>query len=249
MSDVINFYRLKEPYGQFSNFWKCDLLIDGKVWPTSEHYFQAMKFLDTDIQERVRLCKTPKESAIMGRDRSLPLREDWDEISYSIMYRAVYEKFTQHEDLQKILLSTGDSKIAEHTVNDSLWGDGGDGSGRNRLGRILVNVREDIKKRNEAKIVETFKQEEVKSVEYTSKLRKDIESAINCNSAENGCDTPDFILAEYLVSCLKAFDTAVNTRSKWYGYHCNIDSCNHCAVEGVEPTESYRKDEDKTNTL
>lgn len=50
-----------------------------------------------------------------------------------------------------------------------------------------------------------------------SKLRKEIEHAINCNSAENGSNTPDFILAEYLTDCLTAYDKAVTAREKWYG--------------------------------
>lgn len=50
-----------------------------------------------------------------------------------------------------------------------------------------------------------------------TELRRDIESAINRNSAENGCNTPDFILADYLLKCLDAFDVAVNARSRWYG--------------------------------
>lgn len=48
-------------------------------------------------------------------------------------------------------------------------------------------------------------------------LRKKIESAINSASAENGSDTPDFILAEYLTDCLTAYDKAVVSREKWYG--------------------------------
>jgi len=48
-------------------------------------------------------------------------------------------------------------------------------------------------------------------------LRKKIERAINCCSAENGSDTPDFILAEYLTDCLTAYDKAVTAREKWYG--------------------------------
>ncbi len=49
------------------------------------------------------------------------------------------------------------------------------------------------------------------------KLKKEIEITINRNSAENGSDTPDFILAEYLIGCLKNFDAAVKWREKWYG--------------------------------
>ena len=51
-------------------------------------------------------------------------------------------KFTQHPALLELLLSTGTKKIVEHTVNDSYWGDGGDGSGKNRLGAILMELRE-----------------------------------------------------------------------------------------------------------
>ena len=49
-----------------------------------------------------------------------------------------------------------------------------------------------------------------------NELRKKIESAINCTSAENGSNTPDFILAEYLTDCLGAFDKAVDSRDNWY---------------------------------
>lgn len=50
-----------------------------------------------------------------------------------------------------------------------------------------------------------------------SKLRKEIEQAINSNSLENESNTPDFILAEYLSDCLRMFDKAVNRREEWYG--------------------------------
>jgi len=49
-----------------------------------------------------------------------------------------------------------------------------------------------------------------------SRLRKDIEQAINKHSIENGSDTPDFVLAEYLTDCLRAFDKATVRREEWY---------------------------------
>ena len=60
-----------------------------------------------------------------------------------------------------------------------------------------------------------------------SQLRTDIETAINRNSAENGSDTPDFILAEYLMTCLEAFDKTLHARSAWYSHHCHIGGCDH----------------------
>ena len=43
-----------------------------------------------------------------------------------------------------------------------------------------------------------------------------LEQLINKYSKENGSNTPDFILAEYLTACLKAYDTATNERNNWY---------------------------------
>ena len=48
-------------------------------------------------------------------------------------------------------------------------------------------------------------------------FKKELESLINSYSMENGSDTPDFILAEYLVNCLKAFNEASKARDGWYG--------------------------------
>ncbi len=61
------------------------------------------------------------------------------------MHEAVLAKFNQHADLRETLLATGNSTIVEHTVKDAYWGDGGDGSGKNRLGEILMRVREVVR--------------------------------------------------------------------------------------------------------
>jgi hypothetical protein len=61
------------------------------------------------------------------------------------MLEAVRAKFTQHDDLKAILLGTGDAKLVEHTENDSYWGDGGDGSGKNRLGQLLMQLRTELR--------------------------------------------------------------------------------------------------------
>jgi len=146
MPDVINFYRASDEFGCFSNFAPYPVRIGGKVWPTSEHYFQAQKFEDAKHREEIRTTKSPMIAARMGRDRKKTLRRDWESVKVGIMRDVVRAKFTQHDDIRQILLSTGDAKIVEHTENDSYWGDGGDGSGKNMLGRILMEVREDLKK-------------------------------------------------------------------------------------------------------
>ena len=142
---VIKFYKVQEEFGCFSNFAAYPIELDGKIWPTSEHYFQAQKFAGTEFEEEIRRVKSPMIAARMGRERSKPLRADWERVKDEVMRRAVLAKFTQHETLRDILLATGDAVLVEHTRNDSYWGDGGDGRGKNMLGHILVSVREELR--------------------------------------------------------------------------------------------------------
>ncbi len=144
MPGIINFYHLEDEYGCFSNFARYPIKLKGKTWPTSEHYFQAQKFAGTDHEEAIRLAETPMIAAQMGRDRTKPLRSDWEAIKDEVMREAVMAKFRQHPELREILLGTGQRLLIEHTGNDSYWGDGGDGRGKNRLGRILMEVREKL---------------------------------------------------------------------------------------------------------
>ncbi len=144
MTNTINFYRVSDAYGEFSNFAPYPITIDGKVWPTTEHYFQGRKFPGTEHEEAIRTTHSPMIAARMGRSRQRPLRPDWDAVKDEIMLEAVRAKFAQHPKLAALLLSTGTARLVEHTKNDRYWGDGGDGSGKNRLGEILMRVREEL---------------------------------------------------------------------------------------------------------
>jgi hypothetical protein len=137
----ILFYRQNDAYGEFSNFSPHPFELDGKVWPTSEHYFQAKKFAGTEHEETVRNAKTPSMAAKLGRSRSLPLRADWEAVKEDVMREALRAKFDQHPKLKSLLLSTGDAELIEHTRNDRYWADGGDGTGKNRLGILLIELR------------------------------------------------------------------------------------------------------------
>jgi ribA/ribD-fused uncharacterized protein len=145
MPEDILFYSVSDEYGCFSNFAPYPIQLDGKRWPTSEHYFQAQKFEDAGHQESIRKARSPMIAARMGRDRKKPLRRDWESVKVAIMRQAVRAKFSQHEDIRHVLLSTGEAALVEHTENDDYWGDGGDGSGKNMLGRILMEVRDELR--------------------------------------------------------------------------------------------------------
>ncbi|HEX7378803.1 MAG TPA: NADAR family protein [Pirellulales bacterium] len=140
----IRFYSVGEEYGCFSNFAPYPIRLAGKSWPTSEHYFQAQKFDNEEHREAIRKAKSPMIAARMGRDRKKKLRRDWEAVKVAVMTDAVRAKFAQHDDLRAVLLGTGDAKIVEHTANDAYWGDGGDGSGINMLGQVLMRVRAEV---------------------------------------------------------------------------------------------------------
>jgi ribA/ribD-fused uncharacterized protein len=138
---VVKFYRTGDAYGEFSNFAAFPIRLNGVEWPTTEHNFQAQKFTGTPHEEAIRVADSPMAAAKMGRDRSRPLRSDWETVKDDIMREAVLAKFEQHPALRDLLLSTGNAELVEHTKGDAYWGDGGDGSGLNKLGRILMEVR------------------------------------------------------------------------------------------------------------
>ena len=140
----IKFYRTRDDFGEFSNFAAFPIMVAGKCWPTSEHYFQAQKFKDLAYQEKIRKTKSPLIAARLGRSRKKKLRRDWESVKVTVMREALEAKFTQHEFLKDLLLSTGNMEIIEHTDNDRYWGDGGDGSGRNMLGKLLMELRDGL---------------------------------------------------------------------------------------------------------
>jgi ribA/ribD-fused uncharacterized protein len=145
VGEEILFYGVADEYGAFSNFAPYAVTLRGKRWPTSEHYFQAQKFEDPKVREGIRTVKSPMEAARRGRDRRNKIRRDWDSARVGVMREVLRAKFTQHEELRTLLLATGDAEIVEHTENDDFWGDGGDGSGRNMLGRLLMELRSELR--------------------------------------------------------------------------------------------------------
>lgn len=141
-SQPVYFYGRHLPYFEFSNFARYPIVIDGLTWPTSEHYYQAQKFDDPILKERVRNAATPTDAAAIGRDKSLALRNDWESVKDEVMLKALIHKFGQHPNLRELLLNTGNKLLVEHTKNDSYWGDNLDGTGKNKLGLLLMQVRD-----------------------------------------------------------------------------------------------------------
>ncbi|WP_440877640.1 NADAR family protein [Thalassotalea sp. PLHSN55] len=141
---TIYFYTKLDEYGEFSNFSKHGVEMDGVWWPTVEHYFQAQKFENIEHKEAIRTAYNSKQAAELGRSRKVPIRSDWEEVKDEIMYCAVLKKFQTHDSLKKLLISTGSQDIVENAPGDYYWGCGKNGTGLNKLGHILMRVRSEL---------------------------------------------------------------------------------------------------------
>ncbi|CAF1350123.1 unnamed protein product [Adineta ricciae] len=138
-SEPVHFYGRNKPFNEFSNFHEAPIELDGYTWPTTEHYFQAQKFVH-DQEHYLHVLNLPAPRAAFNYVRTYKsfVRPDWADVKDEVMLKACMAKFGQHKELKDLLLSTGDRLLVEHTENDSYWGDGGDGSGRNQLGITLM---------------------------------------------------------------------------------------------------------------
>jgi GTP cyclohydrolase II len=142
--DEIRFYHSDQPWGEFSNFSPHSIFIEGVNWLTVEHYYQAQKFIEPELKEKIRLSKTPTLAKDTATEMKNLQREDWAELKEDVMLKALRGKFSQHPELAKLLLSTIPKRLVESTSNDTFWGESIDGEGQNMLGELLMLVRTEL---------------------------------------------------------------------------------------------------------
>lgn len=151
----IRFYRANErPYGAFSNLFRRPIEFEGRMFPTSEHAYQAGKALKPAVREWILAAPTPALAAMAAHGLyTWDIVPNWAEIKFDRMRAVLRAKFTQHGDLQELLLATGDARLVEAgTVNNAvnrLWGEV-DGKGQNMLGVMLMELRQELAKAKRA---------------------------------------------------------------------------------------------------
>ncbi|MBP7961481.1 MAG: NADAR family protein [Caldilineaceae bacterium] len=138
---TIRFYRVRDPNGELSNHSAHGFELDGLFWPTIEHYYQAQKFAGTPHAETIRQAPRPMDAKRLGQTTDFPLRADWEEVKEAILLRATLAKYETHADVRAVLLTTGDEELVEASPTDYYWGCGANGTGLNRYGHVLMQVR------------------------------------------------------------------------------------------------------------
>ena len=157
---ILYFERDRGRFGFLSHFHPAAILLDDEVWPTVEHYYQAQKSPDPAYRQAIRAASTPGRAKRLAappdaprrvagqswfRKNGVPPRPDWHEIKLDIMRRADRAKFAQHPDLAGLLLATGDAELVEDSPSEPYWGVGPDGRGGNWAGRVLMEIRQELR--------------------------------------------------------------------------------------------------------
>ena len=131
-------------YDFLSNFYRSTIIFDGVIYATNEHAFQAAKTLIKSERTRIMNAETPGKAKRFGGE--VKLREDWESVKVDIMRKLIEQKFSRGTDNARRLLMTKDEELIEgNKWNDTFWGVC-DGVGENHLGKLLMEVRESLKK-------------------------------------------------------------------------------------------------------
>lgn len=174
----IFFYNREDPYYTFTNFYPSPVKHEGKVYPTSEHLFQALKFLKDNpkLAEHIRKFSDDPRDAFNETHRyNDQVRPDWLQIRNDMMDIALSHKFRQNKHLKDELLSTGNAELIEDSPYDAYWGIGKDGTGENQLGKALERLRlklseEEVKRYAGETVEDPEESENRRRKEYKKKL-------------------------------------------------------------------------------
>ena len=138
------FYEQDHYYlSNFSAFMVC---WSDSVFPTSEHAYHWAKFPDDPLKRAaIRVASSAHEAFKMAERWKQYRREDWDLVKVDIMRKILREKVRQHDYVRRKLLETGDRELVENSWRDDFWGWGPNRDGRNMLGRLWMEIRDEIR--------------------------------------------------------------------------------------------------------
>jgi ribA/ribD-fused uncharacterized protein len=145
LSDPIYFY--EREFYVLSNFSSFALSYDQRLFMTAEHLYHWWKFKDKDPmkQRAIQLAMSAHDAFKLAERWKEYRREDWDEIKCQVMSLILHLKAEQHEYVRRKLLETGDRELIEDSWRDDFWGWGPNRDGKNMLGKLWMEVRQEIR--------------------------------------------------------------------------------------------------------
>lgn len=131
-------------YYCLSNFSSFAIEENGIVYMTSEHLYHCKKFEDKKIQQEIIESRSAHDALIIAKKYRDVRNPDWDNIKVKIMKDILMIKLNQHRYIRKKLLDTGDREIIENSWKDDFWGWGENMDGQNVLGKLWMEIREEL---------------------------------------------------------------------------------------------------------
>lgn len=148
---VARICKVAEQWGDFSNFGRVPVTVDGVEFNTTERLYQVMKFTDPEARRAVFRATNPKMTAKHYETLGL-WREEWPAMIVDAMKYCLMQKYAQSEKFRSELESTGGLFIVEDQTTfpkkkADTWGvklsaDGKSYEGPNLLGRLLMELRD-----------------------------------------------------------------------------------------------------------
>jgi len=128
----------------FNNFSAHAIEVEGRLFPTSEHAYQAAKCTDPQGQEAIRNARSPHQAKVLANETYKAARDpDWGSKKVAVLEEILRAKLAQHPEAQEALRESGDEDIIEDSPTDYFWGEGADGSGQNMLGKLWMKLRDE----------------------------------------------------------------------------------------------------------
>lgn len=155
-ADVIVFHKTREEWGELSNMAAgFPLVVGGVEWLTSEALYQACRFPQLPkVQKEILEQRSPMAAKMKSKSHRYQTRLDWDNARTKVMRWVLRVKLAQNFDkFGLVLLRTGEQPIVERSHKDRFWGavpdEYGNLAGQNLLGRLLMELREEAKRRSQ----------------------------------------------------------------------------------------------------
>lgn len=137
-------YFYENEFYVFSNFSSFAIEWKGKLWMTSEHAYHSEKFYDEKLKEQIKNTRSAHDAFKFSHAHKDKYRPDWDQVKLDIMKEILQAKVSQHPYVKKKLLESGKRTLVENSWRDGFWGWGPNKDGTNHLGRLWMEIREEI---------------------------------------------------------------------------------------------------------
>ena len=140
-----HYFSMHDETTQWSRSAIKPFVLEDCEWLTVEHYYQAMRFTNSNYQEKIRQAKTVETAIKLGKTIFKKKRPDWKKIETTIMTRALYTQCQIYPEMREALVNTGEQRLVENSQFDYFWGCGRVRRGNNHYGNILMNIRNKLK--------------------------------------------------------------------------------------------------------